>query len=224
MIKDLKSLLEDITAGVAARAAEAPLEPAVAVAVDPRREAIERQIPTAFRWATVASPELRAVLGDQHVGNLVARILAAPRAVLIGPAGAGKTALACAALRSHLEQGGRARFAPSFRLATARARSRLGEEAADVALALTTPRLFIDELGGELLSPTSALAEIIYERHLEGRFTAVTTPFEPAEIAVRYGDGIARKVFQGATVIRLGAPRSAAVGAPAAPERSGRDR
>lgn len=208
MTQDLATILESITARIGTQ----PTEPAAALEAlgpDPieaaRVAALERQIPKAFRWARSAAPELAVLLG-QPVANLVARMLSAPRVVIVGPSSAGKTSLACAALRACLEARDRdVGFISAFRLSTARMRAPLGHEAPDVVRALEVRRLFLDELGGELGTPTSAVAEVIYDRHLEGMWSCITTPFEHEEIHRRYGEGIARRVFgDRALVVRLG--------------------
>jgi DNA replication protein DnaC len=90
-------------------------------------------------------------------------------------------------------------------LAKARAEHRLGGgEAPLVADAKTTPLLLLDELGAEATRGDDAVAEVIHERHANERVTIYTTPFSVDELGLKFGGGIARRVFEGATVIALG--------------------
>lgn len=135
-------------------------------------------------------------------------------AVFVGPAGAGKTSLAVAAFRALVEGSyvrtrwdtsrARHRYTSAHALAKARAMHPLGEgESPLVLAALSAPLLLIDELGGEDPRYASAVTEVLYERHAEGRPTWVTTGVGPSELATRYGGGIARRLFEGAEVFRL---------------------
>lgn len=177
-------------------------------------------IPQAFRWASFDSPDLARRIGSVTAIADARRAVGASRMVLVGMAGCGKTSLLAAMLRAWTGQlrsearGGF--FVASFRLALARQAHPLGDgEPPEVARALGTPLLCLDELGAEPMPPTSAVAEVIHERHAQGRPTWVTSGLGDAEsgpmqfelsriqdaIAKRYGDGVARRLLEGATVI-----------------------
>jgi DNA replication protein DnaC len=165
-------------------------------------------VPEAFRCAALDSDWLAKLVGGEDIER-AAQAIGAKRAAFIGPPGAGKTSLAAAMFRAAVAQAkGRVvrgyRWCSSHALAKARATSGLGEEAPLVEKALMSPLLVIDELGGEDPRHASAVAEVLYERHAENRATWVTTGVSPKAIADRYGGGIARRVFEGAEVFRLG--------------------
>lgn len=178
------------------------------------RRALE-SIPRAFDGATLDAAWLVSLVGDESMAH-AQRSLSVVRAAFIGPPGAGKTSLAVAMLRAVLADyaktgnmfmDARHRYVSAYALAKARATSPLGEESALVDSALRAPLLLVDELGGEEPRHASAVAEVLYERHAAELPTWVTTGATPKAIADRYGGGIARRVFEGATVFRLGAKR-----------------
>lgn len=165
-------------------------------------------LPESFQWAAFESDELRArVLAPGAIESARAAILA-PRVAFLGAAGSGKTSLAAAAMRArYVEDGQRYAFAPAYLIAIARSRHKLGEgDPEEVKSAIDAPMLLIDDLGFEKPGPTSVndLEIVIYERHLRGRPTWVTTWLTVAKARERYGDGIARRLFEGATIIDCG--------------------
>lgn len=175
---------------------------------DAARETVS-EIPTRFRWAKFGNDALlaeRVVPADcvQTARDLFAS--AVPLSVVLtGPAGSGKTALGCALLReASAKLVRRGRFTDTFALALAAKRHKLGEGAApELEDAIGAAVLLLDELGCERSSDQS-VEEVIRRRHNEGRPTIFTTPHADAVIAEKYGDGIARRVFENAPVIRLG--------------------
>ena len=153
--------------------------------------------------------------GPKSTEVLAEPVGAARNILLSGVSGAGKTALACAYLtrwlRAAQETGdftgepGSARFVSAYRLARARSEYRLGGgEAPLVKAALGASTLVLDDLGSEPDVRDSAVGEVVYERHCEGRRTIITTGFlGPQDAAVRYGDGIARRIWQGSKTLAL---------------------
>jgi DNA replication protein DnaC len=168
------------------------------------RRALE-VIPRAFSEAALDAPWLVALVGAKVIDEAVAA-LAATRIVAVGPPGAGKTSLVAAMLV-------RAQFAfrdPSplwvsaHAIAKARAGHPLGQgEAPLIERALRASILVVDELGGEDERYAGAVKELLFERHAQEQPTWVTTGVGPQQISDRYGGGIARRVFEDATVFRL---------------------
>ena len=163
------------------------------------------QIPALFADAVLDAPWLVALIGAHHVAE-ARRALSAPRVVAVGPPGSGKTSLVAAMLAASDFPPARAGacWVSAHQLAKARTLHPLGEgEAPLIARALATTLLVVDELGGEDQRYASAVGEVLYERHAHARATWVTTGVGPAQIADRYGGGIARRVFEDAAVFRL---------------------
>jgi hypothetical protein len=63
----------------------------------------------------------------------------------------------------------------------------------------------LDDVGGERDHAMSAVHDIFVERHAENRATWVTTGLTREQLVKRYGQGIVARVFERATVIRVGA-------------------
>jgi len=151
------------------------------------------------------------------------------RVVLVGPAGAGKSTLAAAHLRACAEHDleRRVRFLEAGRLGeqTIRVEGLDGPavHVSPVEWALAADVLALDDLGAELegAQPGSGLlaqrigpaCKVIVKRFLRGRPTVITTGIGvdtkstrelQGAIASLYGDRVARRMLEGAAVIRLG--------------------
>lgn len=178
-----------------------------------------KSVPPAYDDARLDAGWLVELVGHPAIERAKISI-EARRAVFVGPPGAGKTSLAVAMFRARVEahrpklREGRpfdvlvrpagARYYSAHQLAKARAMHPLGEgEAPEISEALSCPVLLLDELGGEEPRYASAVAEVVYERHAANLPTWVTMGVGPKEVATRYGGGIARRVFEGATVFKL---------------------
>jgi DNA replication protein DnaC len=174
------------------------------------------RLPPRFTWG-LAEPKLAALVGAEVMAQ--ARMLfGAERVVFSGNAGCGKTSLAVAMLRELYESAVRpdakpalvrrahgAMFVSAYDLSKARARHPLGQgEAPLIDAAMRASTLVIDDLGSERDGFQSAVTEVLYERHAECRTTWVTTWLDEVKARERYGDGIARRLFEGARRIRLG--------------------
>lgn len=171
-----------------------------------RDDRIRLKIPPAYRWAVREAAELTGrVSCKEPVKEILDAIAGLSRVVFMGGAGDGKTSLASAALRSEMDAGVDGAFVHAFHLAQARARMPLGEgEAPDVERAMSAELILLDDLGNERNTQLSPVPEVIFERHAEAMRTWVTTAFNHAQIAEKYGDGIARRIFENAKIIQLG--------------------
>lgn len=173
-----------------------------------RNRALE-QIPSARRWAEFGSADLVKRVSRRVAVEESRAAARQPRVVWLGPAGSGKTSLACAALREWVAVDGPrpVAFATSYELARARSKHALGAgEPEIIDRALDARLLVLDDLGEGEPAHGSAVAEVIYEREAHDRPTWITSWRDPSAVARLYGDGIARRVFERATIIDCGAP------------------
>ena len=160
--------------------------------------AVRASIPRRYAWVSFEAPELLERLRD-HAAIAAAGARATldlDRLILTGPAGAGKTVLACCTLVRLAELGRVGLFVEARTLAIARAQTALGREAPEVAAALGAEVLVLDDLSADRPSMHSALADVIHARHAECRPTIVTSGFTDRELAAAYGEGIARRLFE----------------------------
>jgi DNA replication protein DnaC len=96
------------------------------------------------------------------------------------------------------------RFIRAGQLAVARIQNGAGQgEAHLVDLALACELLVLDDVGSESRVPSSAVADVIAERHDAMRPTIITTWLTADDVArdARYGEGIARRIFEESAVI-----------------------
>lgn len=166
----------------------------------------ESTIPDGYAWATFD--------GHLPAGDvLIARARQAldagvRRAVFVGAAGSGKTSLAIAMMRAWMQRNRQAaHFAHAHRLGSARMKHRFGQgEADEIAAAIEAPLCLIDDLKDERLTSTTAIYDVIQERHADGLPTFVTTglgldePTARQRIVEIYGDGTARRILEGARI------------------------
>lgn len=166
-------------------------------------------LPASFAWCTLRSPDLYKRIFAKKALAQGEKARDEPRVVFTGPAGSGKTSLACAILRDRfVEKDEGFLFQPAYLLALARQRHKLGEgEPPEIEASLQVDVLLIDDLGMEKPGPTSVndIEIVIYERHLRGQSTWITTWMGREKVRERYGDGIARRIYEDATLIDCGA-------------------
>lgn len=165
-----------------------------------------RSVPVRYAWAIPGSPltKLR-VMGTPEELAKARAWTPEPGAclTLVGGAGAGKTSLGCVILRR--SKGGM--FVHAFRLGVARIQHRAGDgEPKTVDDAMQSPFVLLDDVGAERNTATNAVPDVIFERHAEGLPTIITTGLDVEQVAKIYSDGVARRMFEAATVVRLGKP------------------
>ena len=219
---DVKSLADAIASATEALTPwimTAEQEAAVLVAGSERKAKAkarwERQLdeltPSRYAWATPMAPELGSRVGHPSPNVWAAAPPTTASVVIAGPSSSGKTSLAAAALRGLVMARklpiSEACFVSSYRLSVARSQSKLGAgEPEDVLRAMRCGHLVIDDLGQERENPSSAIADVIFERHDRELTTWVTTGFTREEVMRRYGAGVARRLLDGATSLRLVRP------------------
>lgn len=181
---------------------------------------IEAMIPRSFAWAKVGGPLLRERVGMTRAQfDLAWRscVLGNESLTLVGEPGSGKTSLAAALFRAAIDQAmskkasprevariRRGMFVSAYELARDRAQHPLGAgQPPLVRLASRSSLLVIDDLGSEPDTQLSAVTDVLYERHAEGRVTWITTWLDEARATARYGGGIARRIFERATILHL---------------------
>lgn len=182
-----------------------------AVCVDCRvRAAVEAAcIPP--RYADAFGATARRVR-SKSARKLASESIDARAVALLGPAGAGKSTLAAAMLVMHarraIEAGRRPEsmlWTSAIALGRARAEHRLGDGEAELVLnAMEVDLLVLDDLGAEAARDADAIAAVIHRRHDDDLATWITTGFGATEIGARYGAGLERRIFEGATVIDCG--------------------
>ena len=160
-------------------------------------------IPEWFRWAKLDTSELRQRVARAQAIPEGEAALGAHGLLIAGPSGSGKTSLACALLRAWgaRNPGRQGIFASARSLGVARAQHALGAgEAPEVVRACSADLLVLDDLGSERDTPTNAVPDVIFTRAEAGRPMWVTTWMTPQAIAQRYGDGVARRLYEAGLV------------------------
>lgn len=179
-----------------------------------RLRAAEATIPIGFHWIRSRQEEVARRVVPAAALSL---IQCQDSAVLFGPSSAGKTTLACAVLYEALSAataaaqgslrevearkcyrlGAEICFARAYAIAKAQMYTPLGQMPKLLEQCLVASILVIDDLGMDLelyKTSSSAVREILHERHGEMQRTIVTTNLSGREIENRYGTGIARRL------------------------------
>jgi DNA replication protein DnaC len=174
------------------------------------RIATSASIPPRFAWANgLDAPELavRADLSALAQARAV-DMSRLDRVTVLGPAGAGKTALAVAIAHAWSRAHARpAAFISATDLGVARGQHGLGEgEPRLLREAMATPLLVLDDLGQEVAAGSVAVAHAIQHRYDHANPTLVTSGLTVEQLVARYGAGVARRLLEtvgGAVVLKL---------------------
>ncbi len=192
--------------------------------LDERRAALLdawNTVPASLRgWCSLTSPKLVQWVPDRDARAAVAKVMQEPWAhrfvTFTGPAGAGKTSLACALLCETMRQGAvpdasrgaiwtaqKARFAAAPKLIEDRAATQLGVRVDSIERARFASVLVLDEVGRGK-DTHNVIFDLVYHRHAQALTTIITTPY-PDEAALAHvaDGGLARRVFADATVIEV---------------------
>lgn len=167
-----------------------------------RVDAVMRSVPQAFQWCRFGEPDLAKRVANGTAIRQARALRDAHRVVFVGAAGTGKTCLAVAMMRDRAEtsRDTSCTFVGSWQLGTARARAE-DSEPHMVNKALRTDLLLLDDLGSERNIPSNPIPDVLFERHAQDKATWITTWMQPEDVRQRYGDGIARRVFERAAII-----------------------
>lgn len=188
-------------------------------AIQARERAWEALVPRRYHWARPGvelAARCRPMRHDGSAATVAEALEAIARhpgvVVLRGPPGSGKTSLAVAALRAVRDRPRRdgstprVAFADAHQLGTARIQHAAGHgEAPYVAAAIGAELLLLDDLGQERQTQNNAVPDVILQRHADDVPTWVTTGEDWPQLAAKYGGGVARRLREGALVIRCAA-------------------
>lgn len=178
-------------------------------------------VPAFFRPIRFGTPAFAKLVHASPAAIAAARAALSDGTAVVtlrGDPSKGKTTLACAMLAevvdagadlachpTALERARYARFVDAVQLSLSRQEHRLGGGAPDEVLrAKNASVLVLDEFGKDDRR-TVDVAKIIHDRHAAGDLTIVTTWMDQAAVAAAYDGGVARRLFEKAVVIRLGA-------------------
>lgn len=177
-----------------------------------RREALGT-IHRSYRWAIWDDERLTERVDPRGIA-VASLVLPALRTrtvtmvVIHGPAGSGKTALACAMMRRLIDNGSdvgiRSRFQCSLELSYAAAESRLGATPYEVDACLRASLLVLDDLGQEDPNNRGPVRRVLHGRFGREKSTIVTTYMDPEMLAEAYGEGASRRLTERALLIPVG--------------------
>jgi DNA replication protein DnaC len=181
-------------------------------------------IPPRYQWASFSATDLVQRVKNKAAIERAKQAIWKRGVVLFGTAGSGKTVLACCMLRAVAEAVlavderaewilRNARFMGAYDLAKSRLENPLGKgEAKLVEQAMGASLLVIDDVGLERMRSTG-IEEVLHHRHAQELPTWITTFLGVNALSERYGDGIARRIYEAtddSIIIRadIGAPRA----------------
>jgi hypothetical protein len=156
-----------------------------------------------YKWARFDSPLMLARANGQANIDRVRALVGVPLVMFVGPAGSSKTSLATALLRASCEAAGVSGvWADARSLAESKGAWKHGTpDPETIARAKRSRWCLIDEVGAE---SGYGVAEVIHARDLACLPMIITTVEDSAALVLRYGDGIARRVWESAKLVQLG--------------------
>jgi DNA replication protein DnaC len=160
-------------------------------------------IPKFTRGLKIGEPDLaERVERKEAIAETLAAMASKNKIVLVGGSGSGKSSLAAAAFRERIEAMGvqhqsEILFVNAHRLVIDNDR-RIRDAAISAKL------LVIDDLGQDPLVQMTPIPTIVIARYEECLPLWVTTWLPLGEVSRRYGEGIARRILEGARVIQCG--------------------
>ncbi len=173
-------------------------------------------VPRSWRWSRLGAALLHErVNGARALIADVMRVAPWPNGVtILGAGGRGKTSIAVAILHAWIEsrveipveERKTARFVSARMLPLAKGEHAAGRGGSEYMSAITAAFVVLDDLGseGDMPHARAAVADVLAERFAWERPTVVTTFLEEPAIRQRYGDGIARRMFERPLVLNLG--------------------
>ncbi len=185
-------------------------------AFDRAKQRVFASIPKRFRWAidcNLTTLSERVTLPADRISAALAWAAGLdatpPSLALTGVTGAGKTSLAVALFATwfakHRDEG--VRFVTAIDLGLARARHPLGhDDPPAVIAAIAAPLLILDDLGAEAPMHSDVIRQVLHDRHNADLPTWVTSGLTHAQLGGRYDGGLARRIFEEAKQVALGAP------------------
>ncbi len=174
-------------------------------------------VPKRFLWARPGAAEMASRCRPVRKDGTRATVEEAIRAIenhqgpviVMGPPGSGKTSLAIAAMRSLYDKRVRlVRYVDAFALGLARIQHPAGSgEAPIVEAAMSANLLLVDDIGQERQTQNNAVPDVLLSRHADDLQTWITTGETMEQLAAKYGGGVARRIREGALVVRCEAKK-----------------
>jgi len=168
-------------------------------------------VPERFQWALDPSPEQLERVPTPVRARIDTLTHPATRA-MVGPAGSGKSSAAAILVTRWARAGVACRWLSARAVDEAAREAKLGAALPQaLAQARSVDVLVLDDVGTEGTIGLEELVRLVHSRHDDDLVTVSTTGLSRAQIAARYGDGIARRLLE-AGVIQVPGGRNGVTG------------